>query len=171
MNEGNGVRSLLLFCTMNPESQIQPIKERIEALISDEPDLFMVEIRIKPTNNIKIFIDGDNGVSIDILVQLNRQLYRQIEEEGMFPGGDFSLEISSPGLDEPLRFHRQYLKNLGRPVEVLQKDGMKTEGRLVSVNKNEILIEEQRGKGKKVELVQLTIPFENIKATKIQIKF
>jgi ribosome maturation factor RimP len=48
---------------------------------------------------------------------------------------------------------------------------MKTEGRLVSVNKNEILIEEQRGKGKKVELVQLTIPFENIKATKIQIKF
>lgn len=171
MNEGNEVRSLLLFCTMNPEPQIQPIKERVEALISNEPDLFLVEIRIKPTNNIKIFIDGDKGVSIERLVQLNRKLYKQIEEEGMFPGGDFSLEISSPGLDEPLKLHRQYLKNIGRPVEVLQKDGIKTEGKLMAVTEKEIIAEEQKGKGKKMEIVMHTIPFENIKATKIQIKF
>ncbi len=171
MNEGNEVRSLLLFCTMSTEPKIQPIKDRIEALISNEPDLFLVEIRIKPTNNIKIFIDGDKGVSIERLVQLNRKLYKQIEEEGMFPGGDFSLEISSPGLDEPLKLHRQYLKNIGRPVEVLQKDGIKTEGKLIAVTENDIIAEEQKGKGKKMEMVMHTIPFEMIKTTKVQIKF
>ena len=89
MIEGNEVRSLLLFCTMTAEPQIHLIKERIEALITNDPDLFLVEIRFKPTNNIRIFIDSDSGVTIDKLVQLNRQLYKRIEEEGMFPGGDF----------------------------------------------------------------------------------
>lgn len=171
MKEGNEVRSLLLFCTMISEPQIQAIKDKIEALISMEPDLFLVEIRIKPTNNIKVFIDGDAGVSIDKLVQYNRRLYKQIEEEGMFPGGDFSLELSSPGLDEPLKIYRQYLKNIDRQVEVVQKNGIKTEGKLVSVTSEEIVVEEQKGKGKKMETVVYTIPFETIKATKIQIKF
>ena len=156
---------------MTSEPQIQVLKNKVEALISAEPDLFLVEVRIKPTNNIKVFIDGDNGVSIDKLVQYNRRLYKQIEEEAMFPGADFSLEISSPGLDEPLKLHRQYVKNIGRPVEVLQKEGIKTEGKLISVTDNEITVEEQRGKGKKIELVQHTIPIEDIKMTKIQIKF
>lgn len=171
MIEGNEDRSLLLFCTMTGEPQIQAIKDKMEALISPEPDLFLVEIRIRPTNNIKVFIDGDSGVSIDKLVQLNRRLYKQIEEEGMFPGGDFSLEISSPGLDEPLKLHRQYVKNIGRPVEVLQNEGIKTEGKLISVTDNGITIEEQKGKGKKLEIIQHTIPIENIKMTKVQIRF
>ncbi|MBI5858137.1 MAG: ribosome maturation factor [Sphingobacteriales bacterium] len=156
---------------MNPEPQIEVIKNKVEALIASEPDLFLVEVKIKPTNNIRVFIDGDNGVSIDKLVSYNRRLYRQIEEEGMFPGGDFSLEISSPGLDEPLKLHRQYIKNIGRPVEAIRKDGIKTEGKLLSVTEKEITIEEQKGKGKKLELIIHTIPFENIKAIKIQIKF
>ena len=96
---------------MNIESQIQAIEQRVKALISAETELFLVEIRIKPTNNIKVYIDGNHGVSVDRLVQYNRKLYKQLEEEGMFPEGDFSLELSSPGLDEPLKLHRKYLKN------------------------------------------------------------
>ena len=46
----------------------------------------------------------------------------------------FHLEVSSPGLDEPLKLHRQYLKNIGRKVEVLLKDGRKIEGKLLEVN-------------------------------------
>ncbi|NOT50015.1 MAG: ribosome maturation factor [Chitinophagaceae bacterium] len=156
---------------MNVESQIQAIEEKVKALISTEPDLFIVEVRIKPTNNIKVFIDGDNGVSIEKLVQYNRRLYKQIEEGSLFPNGDFSLEVSSPGLDEPLKFYRQYKKNIGRPVEVIKKDGIKTEGKLVNVTEAEIQLEEQRGKGKKSEIVQHTISFDDIKTTKIQIRF
>jgi len=140
-------------------------------LISDEPYLFLVEVKIKPINNIKVFIDGNQGVSIEKLVQYNRKLYKQLEEEHIFPNDDFSLEVSSPGLDEPLKLNRQYLKNIGRNVEVTDMEGLKKEGKLISANEKEIVIEIQTGKGKKLEMVQQTISFDTIKSTKVQIKF
>lgn len=164
-------RSLLLFYNMSGEAQIQVIEEKVKALISPEPELFLVETRIKPTNNIKVYIDGDQGVSIEKLVHYNRKLYKEIEEAGLYPGGDFSLEVSSPGLDEPLKMHRQYLKNIGRFAEVLDQEGQKKEGKLVAVSEQEIVLEEIKGKGKKMETVQHTVSFEKIKSTKIQIKF
>lgn len=156
---------------MSIEEQIQALEQKVTALISDEPGVFLVEIRIKPTNNVKIFIDADEGVSIDKLVHYNRKLYRDLEETNFFPGGDFSLEISSPGLDEPLKLHRQYRKNIGRFVEVTRKDGIKTEGKLVTADENEIVVEEEKGKNKKKEMITHIISFDNIKTTKIQIKF
>lgn len=156
---------------MSIEGQIQALEQKIMALIEGEPEIFLVEIRIKPTNNVKVFLDSDNGMSLDKLIQYNRKLYRDLEENSFFPGGDFSLEVSSPGLDEPLKLRRQYLKNIGRGVEVTRIDGGKNEGKLLQVGETEIVVEEEMGKGKKKELVQHTIPFDNIKSTKIQIKF
>lgn len=171
MNEGNEVRSLLLFSKMNPEPQIQAVEQKVTALISAEPDLFLVDVKIKPTNNIKVYIDGDQGVSIERLVQYNRRLYKTLEEENWYPGGDFSLEVSSPGLDEPLKLYRQYTKNIGRPVEVITLTGAKTEGKLTAVSEKELVIEETKGKGKKTETIQHSILFSTIKSAKIQIKF
>ena len=156
---------------MNEEAQIKEIELRIKNLIQPDPAVFLVEVRIKPVNNIKVFIDGDQGVSIEKLVQYNRRLYKQLEEENLYPEGDFSLEISSPGLDEPLKLNRQYVKNIGRFVEVDDINDVKREGKLISVTAEEIEIEEIKGKGKKVETVQHTISFSEIKTTKIQIKF
>jgi ribosome maturation factor RimP len=156
---------------MSIEGQIQALEQKIMALIEGEPEIFLVEIRIKPTNNVKVFLDSDNGMSLDKLIQYNRKLYKDLEENSFFPGGDFSLEVSSPGLDEPLKLRRQYLKNIGRGVEVTRIDGEKNEGKLLQVDETEIVVEEEKGKGKKKELVQHTIPFDNIKSTKIQIKF
>ena len=156
---------------MSAETQIKLIEEKLKALISGEPALFLVETRIKPTNNIKVYIDGDQGVSIERLVYYNRKLYKEIEESGLYPDGNFSLEVSSPGLDEPLKMDRQYQKNVGRFVEVTDLEGGKKEGKLMEVRENELLREEIRGKGKKMETLQHLIPFEQIKATKIQIKF
>ena len=140
-------------------------------MISPEPGFFLVEVRIKPTNNIKVFIDGDQGVSIDKLVGLNRRLYKYLEESAFFPSGDFSLEVSSPGLDEPLKMRRQYSKNIGREIEVLLNEGTKKEGKLLIVNEEDIVVEEEKGKNKKKELIQHIIPFVQIKSTKVQIKF
>lgn len=150
---------------------IKAMQERVISLIEAEKDLFLVEIRIKPTNNVKVYIDGDQGVSVERLVYYNRKMARQLEEEGIFPDGDFSLELSSPGLDEPLKMHRQYVKNVGRPVEVVMLDGIKQEGVLKAVGEEAIELEMTTGKGKKMVVSQLTIPFIQIKTTKIQIKF
>jgi ribosome maturation factor RimP len=164
-------RSLLLLYPMNTEVQIQMFEKMVADLISAEPELFLVEVKIKPTNNIKVYIDGNQGISIEKLVQYNRRLYKKLEEENIFPNGDFSLEVSSPGLDEPLKLHRQYLKNIDRFVEVIDNEGVKKEGKLISVSENEIVLEEIKGKGKKMETLKYNIPFGDIKTTKIQIKF
>ena len=156
---------------MNGEALIQVIEHKVKALIDAEPDHFLVEVRVKPTNNIKVFIDGDKGISIEKLVQYNRKLYKEIEEDGIFPNGDFSLEVSSPGLEEPLKLHRQYRKNIGRFAEVTDTEGVKKEGKLVEAGETEIVLEEVKGKGKKAETVLHRINFNNIKTTKIQIKF
>jgi ribosome maturation factor RimP len=156
---------------MTIEEQLQRIEELINQMLSNESEYFLVSLRIKPTNNVKVYLDGDNGLSIEKCVYFNRQLYKLIDESNLFPPGEFSLEVSSPGVDEPLKMHRQYNKNVGRLVEVVFADGTKKEGRLVQAAENDIIIEETTGKGKKAVTQQVVIPFNNIKTTTVQIQF
>ena len=150
----------------------------IAGLLEAQPQYFLVDIKIKPTNNVKVFLDGDQGITIEKCISINRPLYKLLEETQLFPDGDFSLEVSSPGLDEPLKLYRQYVKNTGRLVEVLLKDGRKVEGKLLEVNETSLMIEETKGKnlygrpaGKKKELLVHHILFDDIKSTKLQIVF
>jgi ribosome maturation factor RimP len=154
---------------MNSENQVITVEGKLNELLTELPGYFLVEISVKPTNNIKVFVDADQGATIDQLSKINRVLYKWVEEN-LFPNGDFSIEVSSPGLDEPLKLDRQYLKNIGRFVEVLLKNGIKKEGKLLSVSENEIVVEEEKGKGKKKELIEHKISKEEIKSTKIQIR-
>src|ERR1700744_1086359 len=110
---------------------IKVVESFIQALLESEQGYFLVDIRIKPTNNVKVFLDGDQGISIEKCVQFNRALYKKLEGSGLFPGDDFSLEVSSPGLDEPLKLLRQYKKNVGRQVEITLQDGSRKKGRLL----------------------------------------
>ncbi|MBS1934770.1 MAG: ribosome maturation factor [Bacteroidetes bacterium] len=153
------------------ETQIRSIESMVQDLLSAEPAYFLVEVKIKPTNNVKIFLDGDNGISIEKCVQYNRALYKKLEESHLFPADDFSLEISSPGLDQPLKSLRQYKKNIGRLVEVVLLDGTKKEGRMTDVTEDGIILEEIKGKNKKKEIINHAILFSNIKTTTIQIVF
>jgi ribosome maturation factor RimP len=153
------------------ETPVQAIEQMLQDMLANDPAYFLVEIKVKPTNNIKIFLDGDQGVTIEKCISWNRALYRQIEERNLFPNGDFSLEVSSPGVDEPLKLLRQYKKNTGRPVEVILKDGIKVAGKMIEVQENAIVVEETRGKNKKKEVIQHTFAFDNIKTTTIQTVF
>ena len=143
----------------------------VVGLLADQPQYFLVDLKIKPTNNIKLFLDGDQGITIEKCISINRALYKQLEESGLFPNDDFSLEVSSPGLDEPLKLHRQYQKNKGRLVEILLKDGRKIEGKLLEVNESDLVVEETKGKNKKKEILQHQFLLNDIKSTKLQIVF
>jgi ribosome maturation factor RimP len=156
---------------MQKEQQVLEIEEKVNALLAQHPSHFLVEVRIKPTNNVKVFIDADEGLPLSALINYNRSLYRQLEESVLFPDGDFSLEVSSPGLDEPLKLHRQYRKNIGRFVELLMNDLTRKEGKLTEVTEDGIVVETESGKGKKKEIKQETFLFSDIKSTKVQIKF
>jgi len=150
----------------------------LDSILAPEPDYFVVDLRIKPTNNIKLFLDGDEGITIEKCVRINRALYKMIEEAGLYPEGDFSLEVSSAGLDEPLKLPRQYKKNIGRAVEVLLQDGARIDGKLLAADTEGVVIEQTKRKlvggrptGKKQEPVSHTISFNNIKTIKIQVVF
>jgi ribosome maturation factor RimP len=154
---------------MTAEAQIQTIERLLQPLLTD--DIFLVGIKIKPTNNFKIFLDADSGLGIEKCIKINRALYKSIEETGLYPDGDFSLEVSSPGVDEPLKLLRQYKKNTGRHVEVTLADDTRQEGVLSDVSEDAITILQKTGKGKKAVETATPILFAGIKQTKVLIKF
>lgn len=156
---------------MANEAQLQQVEGFISEMLAEEPAYFLVSLRIKPTNNIKVFIDGDEGITIEKCVRFNRRLYKMIEEAAMYPEGDFSLEVSSPGIDEPLKLHRQYNKNIGRDLGITFNDGSVKEGKLLSVSDNDILVEITEGKGKKAVTQQVVVAFVDIKEAVVQVKF
>jgi ribosome maturation factor RimP len=156
--------------TMNTTT-ISEIEKLIEDILEDKPEIFLVSVRIKPTNNIKVFLDADNGLSIEKCVKINRSLYKIIEELAWYPDGNFSLEVSSPGIDEPLKLLRQYQKNIGRKVEVIALDDTKVEGVLIAVEETHIVVEETTGKNKKAVILQKEIALDTIKQTTVLIAF
>ena len=152
-------------------TSIKAIEALIAKLLSDTEDIFLVSLRIKPTNNIQVFLDADAGLNIDKCVKINRAMYRTMEEEGWYPDGNFSLEVSSPGIDEPLKLIRQYKKNIGRNVEITMNDETKQEGKLLGVSEESITIEFTEGKNKKAVIVTKEIPFDQVKQTIVLIAF
>lgn len=152
-------------------TSIQAIENLIAEMLADKEDTFLVSVRIKPTNNIKVFLDADNGLSIDKCVKINRALYHTIEEKQWYPDGNFSLEVSSPGVEEPLKLLRQYKKNIGRNVEVKLNDDTQHEGKLVSVNDIALTLEYIEGKNKKAVTLTKEILFTDVKQTTVLLAF
>ncbi len=168
-NQMKGTASFPSSFTMAVDTQIQTIEKLIEPLLFD--DIFLVAVKVKPINNYKIYLDADSGLPIEKCIKINRALYKIMEELQLYPNGDFSLEVSSPGIDEPLQLLRQYKKNIGRNVAVITNDEILKEGVLKEVSEQAISIEQTQGKGKKMVTLHTTINFEDIKQTKVLIKF
>ena len=143
------------------ETILEKINTLLEPLL-DGTDMFIVNVKIKPTNNVKVFLDADGGLSIDKSAKVNRKLHALITESGMFPEDDFSLEVSSPGVDEPLTSIRQYKKNIGRTVAVTPMDESADRiGVLKEVQDDKLLLEIKQPKKKETILTE--IPLSEIK--------
>lgn len=144
------------------------ITERVE-----QEGYFLVDIDIKPINKIVVLVDGDEGVPIEFCVSLSRLIESSIDREIE----DYELEVSSPGIGQPLKVYRQYLKCVGSEVEVLALDGMKYKGTLNSVSDSGVVITEEKKvkikgrKKKELQIVEHNFSFENIKSVKETIKF
>jgi len=167
--KGTGLFPSAFYITMSTFNLVETVQKLLLPLL--EEDVFLIEIKVKPINNIKIFLDADHGLGIERCIKINRALYKVMEEMAFFPEGDFSLEVSSPGIGEPLKQHRQYLKNIGRDVEVLLNDEIKVTGKLTEVTEEQITVETTEGKAKKLVVKNEELLLSNIKHTKVLIKF
>jgi ribosome maturation factor RimP len=136
-----------------------------------DEDMFLVDMRIKPTHNIKIFLDADKGLPLERCIKVNRALYKKIEEAGLYPGGDFSLEVSSPGVDEPLKLQRQFIKNVGRNVSVTLPDDSIRSGKMIAADDMGFRISRTEGKGKKAVTIEDEFSYSDVKSVKVLISF
>lgn len=145
------------------------IKKLIDEKL-DELGLFLVEIKIKPGNNIMVFIDGDKDVTIKECVKISRQIESNLDRETE----DFELQVSSAGLDQPYKVIKQYVKNIGKEVTIVTKEGEKYTGKLASANEEyvEIIVAPTKKELKeKKENQVFKFKIENIKETKSVISF
>lgn len=147
------------------------VTELVEEKISDRPELFLVEVKMLPNNKLIIHVDGDEGISIQDCAAISRHVGFHLEEENTIEKA-YNLEVSSPGVGEPLKLKRQYVKNIGRELSVKLTGGEVKEGKLLSADENSITIEAKvKEKGKKVQLVETSIDFNDITETKVLISF
>lgn len=145
--------------------------ELVEEKIADRPDLFLVDVQMHGGGLLTILVDGDNGVAITDCVAISRHVGFHLEEENAIEQA-YNLEVSSPGLDTPLKSSRQYQKNINRLLSVKRSDGVKHEGKLLSTDDIGITLEENiKEKGKKAALIQTVIPFTDIVETKVLVSF
>lgn len=151
-------------------------KKFIESVVNQhlEPQTeFIVDVSVSANNRILVIIDSDTGITIDRCVDVSRAIEHQLDRDKE----DFELEVASAGLSEPLKIVRQYIKNIGRTVEVVMNSGVKKSGTLLSASNEGFSIEVQEkelvdGKKRKV-MVTKTIPlaYADVKSTKIVISF
>lgn len=147
-------------------------EERIAEL---DRGIYIVEIRINNGNQIFVELDKESGsIAIDDCISVSRNIEHNLDREE----DDFSLEVSSAGLDQPLRVLKQYLKNIGNTVSIVKLDnGKKIEGVLLAANDEEIKVEVKEkksveGKKKKVLITEeITFKYSELKEVKLVITF
>jgi ribosome maturation factor RimP len=149
----------------------ESVKELVDKYI-EGTDLFVVDIHVSPSNEIRIFVDNEKGVSLEDCINLSRSVENSLGREEH----DFHLEVSSPGLSEPFKVLPQYRKNIGRDVEIITDDGQKHAGTLSGLTVNGVVIKEQvktRGDKKRPEIniVEKEYDFDRIRSTKLVISY
>ncbi len=148
------------------------VQDLLEEGLKENPSLFLIDYKIHPDNSIEIIIDGDNGVKVEDCISISRSIEHNLDREEE----DFSLQVMSAGVSEPLKHVRQYKKNMGRKLKV--KTGEKSiEGELISATDDEITLTWKTrepkpvGKGKVTVTKEAVIAYKDIVEAKVMITF
>lgn len=115
-------------------------RKKVEALLNvfleGRSDLFLIDLKVSAGNDITVILDGDQGVSIQDCLDASRSIENNLDREEE----DFSLQVMSSGVSEPLALPRQYRKNNGRTLEITLNSDEKLEGELKEADEEKITI-------------------------------
>jgi ribosome maturation factor RimP len=140
------------------ESKLSPGQFIVDAMVSS-----------RPPRKVLVVIDGDQGISIDDCAEISRQLSKLMDETKLIDENYF-LEVSTPGLDHPLKLKRQYKKNIGRNLKVkLQEKTI--EGKLIEVLDDKITLTQETGSGRNKETKNVEVPFSEIDKAFVLVSF
>lgn len=142
------------------------IAELAAPLISSA-GLELVELEVRGSHGsrvVKVIVDADDGVSVDTCAQLSRDLGAVLDAEDPIDGR-YTLQVSSPGVDRPLRQPRDFERNLGRPVRLVRRQPTDLPGELtgtvVAVDASTLTLE--------VEGEPLEVAFTDVDHGRIQL--
>ena len=150
------------------------ITEIVETYLADS-DRFLVSLTVSRQNNIKVFIDGDKGVTVADCIALSRHIESCLDRDNE----DFTLDVSSVGVGQPLVMIRQYNNNVGRRLSIKAADDKQFKGKLIEVAGDGIWLELDKEKKKKKQKKELEpkaeskvfIRFDDILEAKVQVSF
>lgn len=149
------------------------IEELLQSFLHEREDLFLIDMKFGTSDNITVILDGDNGVTLQDCLDASRAIEFNMDRDEH----DFSLQVMSAGLSEPLSMPRQYRKNIGRDLEVMLEDSTKIEGELTAVNDEKITLTlryrkpKEVGKGKVDVVEEKEISYSEIKKALVAVKF
>ncbi len=98
---------------------LEKIQERV-AEVLEGTDAFLVDLALRGSDTmpvIEVFVDTDAGISVEECARISRRLFERLEKENDIPG-NYRLDVSSPGVDRPLKLWRQYPRHVGRKMRV-----------------------------------------------------
>ncbi|MDQ7052708.1 MAG: ribosome maturation factor RimP [candidate division KSB1 bacterium] len=150
------------------DALLTKLRQIIEPILEENAvDLVDLEVRGSKRNLLlRVFVDVPGGISINECVRLSREFEDAIEMENLIPG-PYRLEVSSPGIDRPLKTERDFQRNIGRLVEIqiLKEDKLqKVRGDILSAEKDHVKIQQEDG-----DIVEF--PISAIHKALIQIKW
>jgi ribosome maturation factor RimP len=163
------------------------ITELLQPYLNND-QLYIVDVQVvgRQGGRIKvtILLDSDAGITIEECAHVSRRLGAQMDELNFFGEAPFTLEVSSPGVDFPLTFPRQFVRNVGRQLIVTLADGTTQKGKLESVADDHIVLDiepEKKSKSKKKKEADLTteaspvgptpIAFSALKKANVEVSF
>ncbi|TNE79795.1 MAG: hypothetical protein EP332_09795 [Bacteroidetes bacterium] len=141
--------------------------------LQGETEYFVVEIlRSKTGKQITVILDGDQGIPIQKCGEVSRFISRKVDEEVPDEVGAFTVEVSSPGVDRPLKMIRQFAKHLGRSLRFMDEEGKEQEGVFKALDGETLNLEMTiKEKGKKKQVVERTYNLSSITDPKVVVSF
>jgi len=143
-------------------------------------NIFLVDIIVSGTQNVSkilVLIDGEGGVNIDTCAEMSRKISAELEQLNVFPN-NYVLEVSSPGLEHPLKLKRQYYIHLGKKVKITLNDSSIKNGKLLEVLDTGVILNEStdaKTSNKKVkpksDYRKVEILFKDIQKTNVLVSF
>jgi len=148
------------------------LKEEISNIAkvkAKELEGYIVDVTVSSNNDIVVYFDRKEGVKIDQCVSISKYINENFDREIE----DYALTVCSPGLSNPFKVKDQYINNQGKEVTVKKNDGKRISGILKKYDKQLTLEVKKKKKGSKADYIikDVIIPFEQIKETKLKIKF
>ncbi|WP_310992916.1 ribosome assembly cofactor RimP [Aequorivita marina] len=153
------------------------MREKVAKLLNDALDknksLFLIDLDVSELNQIRVILDGDKGVTVEDCIAVSREIEHNLDREEH----DFSLEVMSAGVSEPLTIPRQFKKNVGRKLKVKTTKEEKIEGELIAANDESCTLTwsarepKPVGKGKVTVQKKAELPYTDIMEAKVKITF